>query len=164
MSANIEMNLRELDGVREKLEKARLSPQERKKLLASVAQLVEMQSKERFDTQTDPDGNRWKEISAVTAAYYRKKFITHRSLLHVSGLLRESIESQVNSWQAVIGATRIYAATHQYGAEKGQFGRTKRNAPIPWGRIPPRPYLGLNDENVSEISRCVDEYLAEKIK
>lgn len=164
MSANIEMNLRELDGVREKLEKARLSPQERKKLLASVAQLVEMQSKERFDTQTDPDGNRWKEISAVTAAYYRKKFITHRSLLFISGFLRESIESQVNSWQAVIGATRIYAATHQYGAEKGQFGRTKRNAPIPWGRIPPRPYLGLNDENVSEISRCVDEYLAEKIK
>lgn len=164
MSANVEMNLQELDGVRKKLDKAKLSPQERRQLLASVAQLAEQQSKERFDTQTDPDGNRWKEISAVTAAYYQRKFITNHSILVISGGLRESIESQVNSWQAIVGATKVYAATHQYGAKKGQFGRTRKNAPIPWGDIPARPFLGFNDENVSEISRCVDEYLAEKIK
>lgn len=34
-----------------------------------------------------------------------------------------------------------------HGARKGQFGRTSRGAPIPWGNIPARDFLGVSADD-----------------
>jgi len=46
-----------------------------------------------------------------------------------------------------------------FGASQGAFGKTKRGAPIPWGNIPGRPYLGFSDEDRSVILQTIEKYL-----
>jgi len=56
------------------------------------------------------------------------------------------------------------AATQQFGAAKGAFGRTKFNGPIPWGNIPARPFLGISEEDESNLVDMLREYLEEAIR
>ena len=37
--------------------------------------------------------------------------------------------------------------------------RTRRGAPIPWGNIPARPYLGLSADDETEVVRILRDYL-----
>ncbi len=55
-----------------------------------------------------------------------------------------------------IGSPSIYAGTHQFGAAKGAFGSTSKGAPIPWGDIPARPFLGLSDADEADIRDLID--------
>ncbi|KJR41707.1 phage virion morphogenesis protein, partial [Candidatus Magnetoovum chiemensis] len=67
-----------------------------------------------------------------------------------------------NSDSVKIGSNVIYAATHQFGAKKGSFGKTKRNAPIPWGNIPARPLLPSDDlpkDDMNDLTDILTEYL-----
>jgi phage gpG-like protein len=41
----------------------------------------------------------------------------------------------------LVSAGGVQAATLQFGARRGQFGQTRRGAPIPWGDIPARPFF-----------------------
>jgi phage gpG-like protein len=52
----------------------------------------------------------------------------------------------------------IYAAVQQFGAAKGAFGRTSRGAPIPWGNIPARPFLGISAEDEPLMLEIVAEW------
>lgn len=65
-----------------------------------------------------------------------------------SGLLRQSITHRADSHSVEIGTNKDYAPTHQFGAAKGKYGKTKRGAPIPWGNIPARPFLPIHDDAV----------------
>jgi len=60
-----------------------------------------------------------------------------------------------------VGSVLEYAAVQQFGAKKGAFGRTRRGAPIPWGDIPPRPFLGLSDADRRSILDLIAEHLDE---
>ena len=50
-----------------------------------------------------------------------------------------------------VGSTRIYAGAHQFGARRGACGTNKKGAPIPWGDIPARPFLGVSDADKKTI-------------
>lgn len=77
-----------------------------------------------------------------------------RPLFGPNGQLHSSINYSASSegleWGPGI-QTRDYAATMQFGASKGAFGRTKVNGPIPWGDIPARPYLGISAEDETNL-------------
>ena len=63
-----------------------------------------------------------------------------------TGRLRSSISAKVLGGDAVsIGTNLVYAGLHQNGARQGQFGRTRRNSPIPWGNVPARPYMPIQN-------------------
>jgi phage gpG-like protein len=67
----------------------------------------------------------------------------------------------------------------QFGAKEGEFGRysqigrvrkyglrdfrgaagTKKGFPIPWGDIPPRPFLAVTDEDTDAIVALTEDYL-----
>ncbi|MES2146141.1 MAG: phage virion morphogenesis protein [Pseudomonadota bacterium] len=51
-----------------------------------------------------------------------------------------------------ITPTRDYAAMMQFGGTKAQF-------PNLWGNIPARPYLGFSDDNVTDITRIIGDWL-----
>ncbi len=59
-----------------------------------------------------------------------------------------------------VGSNRIYAAVQQFGQPKGASGRTKRGSPIPWGDIPPRPFLGVSSDDREAIADILSDYLA----
>lgn len=88
----------------------------------------------------------WQPLSPATIARRSKSGHWPGQMLRVSGRLASSITPQYSAVMAAIGTNVKYAATQQFGAAQGQFGRDKRNHPIPWGNIPARPFLPITAE------------------
>lgn len=93
-------------------------------------------TEDNFDMQGRPA---WAGLSPVTLA--RRKA---GKTLYQSGHLRRSISTTVNNNEVLIGTNVVYAATHQFGAKQGQYGKSSRGGPIPWGTIPARPFLPMD--------------------
>jgi phage virion morphogenesis protein len=150
----VSFDLRQLDAVRNNvLSVAALSDEKRGRLLKSVGVEMEAQSAERFDTKTDPQGNKWKDIADATKVYYKARLASGKTdgkpqpPLVFTGDLRMSITSEVQNgnWSVLVGEAREYANVHQYGfAEKN---------------IPARPYIGISAENAREIEEIIHAYL-----
>ena len=133
------------------------SGQDSQPLLASVGELLLNSTRARFADEKDPDGNPWEPLKASTRA---RKTKNPDRILTASGLLGgSSINTRAGRRQVEIGSSRLYAATHQFGAKKGQFGSTQRGAPIPWGDIPARPFLGLSAQDKEDIEATISDYL-----
>ena len=136
-------------------------------------------TRERFRTQTAPDGTAW---AALSPAYRARKPSHKDKPLTLSGVLRGTLTKQVDKDSLRIGTPLIYGATHQFGAAKGSFGtvtarvneytRRSRNGAsftvrahtrplrVPWGDIPARPFLGLSEADRSDLLDALNEYLA----
>ena len=141
-------------------------------MLSEIGEDLAESTKQRFVTSTAPDGSRWAANSqltylgliARTDKALRKdgrvnskmatKLANKRPLVD-TGTLSDSITYQVSGSTLEVGTNTVYAATHQYGAKQGAYGRTRRGAPIPWGDIPARPFLGLSKDDERAIERTV---------
>ena len=98
----------------------------------------------------DPDGLPWKELSAVTLSR-RRKAGSGAQILRDTGRLASGITYKVVGGSVELGTNVVYAGTHQYGAKKGGYGRTRKGGPIPWGDIPARPFFGYNDQDQADV-------------
>lgn len=141
----------ELKVLCSRLNNMALKPSDKKELLHSIGVEMEFQTKERFQTKTTPDGDDWAEIAQATKDFYRKKYGSENpgkgTLWRLSSVpLIDTVTSEVSSWSVLVGATRVYAAVHQYGW-------SERN-------IPARPYLGLGAQDKSEILELISTFLA----
>jgi phage virion morphogenesis protein len=141
----------------------------------------------RFAAQVDPDGKRWKPLSARTKKRKRgNKILTERRRL------RRSIVYKAARDGVEVGTNVIYAAIHQLGGKVKQKARTQVMAFKRGGRlmsrsaarrskaksirvafasigarelkIPARPYLGLSSADVREILMLVHEHLERALK
>jgi len=101
--------------------------------MRDIATYGESSTRERFRMQIGPDGNRWKP--SLRVQLNGGKTLTKDG--HLSAITSRS-SSKIAEW----GSNRIYAAIHQLGGNAGRGLRSK---------IVPRPYLGVNDENDSDI-------------
>lgn len=107
---------------------------------------------ERFDSETAPDGSRWKTLSLVTRDLrMRRNGNAPMTILRVSGALRGSINMVASQDEVRVGSPLVYAAIHQLG---GQAGRNKKVT------IPARPYLGLSSEDETEIFAIAEDWFA----
>ena len=107
-------------------------------------------TKQRFGEGIAPDGTPWARNSPVTLA--RKT--DARPLFGPNGRLNQDIFHDAGPQQVEVGSNRVYAAMMQ-------FGGTKANYPHLWGDIPARPFLGLSDEDESNILGIVTDWLAD---
>lgn len=89
----------------------------------------------------------------------KRTIMGKRPLVASRQLGYHSISKDVVGNYLYVGSSAEYAATQQFGAKQGAFGRDKRNHPLPWGDIPARPFLGVSDEDASEILSVVSDYL-----
>lgn len=131
----------------------------------------------RFLAGQAPDGSVWAPKSPATMAAQaaRGDRPDPRPLIGPSKRLSSEIAYRVGPGgsNVTVGSSLIYAAVQQFGAAQGQFGaqmgRTKpsekRKAsqdyffPIPWGDIPARPFLGLSDQDRTDIADILTEWL-----
>jgi phage virion morphogenesis protein len=124
--------------------------------------------RQQFSKGADPYGNKWAALSEVTQA---KDSGRRRGgePLRDTGRLMASINSSMRDGgkSVAIGSTNVaYAGSHQFGARQGQYGRTRRNGPIPWGNIPARPFFPIRGNAVDlpdEWSRVAREIIADYI-
>jgi len=133
-------------------------------IMRDIGEYMIEATRERFRTGTGPDGGVWPAKSATTIAAYlaRGDRADPRPLIGPSGQLSQLIAAQVvNGGRGVeIGSSRIYAGVMQFGARRGAFGQTRRGAPIPWGDIPARPFLGASEDDLVKIGEIISEGLA----
>lgn len=123
--------------------------------LAEIGEILVKSTQQRFATQSAPDGGAWEPNSPVTRA--RK---TNPHILTEHGYLGDTIHAQMEGATAVlVGSNRVYAAVQQFGQKKGASGTTRRGAPIPWGDIPARPFLGVSDEDRRDIEETLAAYI-----
>lgn len=115
---------------------------------------------DRFPTGRAPDGSVWAPKSPTTLAAYgarKTNRLDTRPLFGPSGILSSTIFYQADASGVEWGSSRIYAGVMQMGAGKGAFGRTSRGAPIPWGNIPARPFVGISAEDETNILDIIAE-------
>lgn len=166
MGACVTVDVKDIKRLTNKLNGYSLSSSERKSLMVSLGVEIEEQTKDRFySTQTAPDGKQWADFADVTRRYLIKEGLGGTArLLNRTGQLAKSITGQASEWQVIVGSAEEYAATHQFGAKQGSFGRTSKNAPIPWGDIPARPFLGLSSDDISDLEDLTESWLRSQIK
>ena len=127
--------------------------------MRAIAAALEDSAAEAFESESSPAGAPWADLSDVTTAARERRGKWPGDILQVTGNLADSIDSQYDDTQAVVGTNVVYAATQQFGAAKGAFGTTSRGAPIPWGDIPARPFLGVSDEARAAILDAIRRQL-----
>ena len=119
-------------------------------------------TRQRFTDEEGPDGTPWAPLTETTRQRKGRnvdKILTESGALRGHGLVYQARRDRVE-----VGSPLIYAGTHQFGAARGAFGSTAKGAPIPWGDIPARPFLGVSDDDEAAILRIVTEHLESGLK
>lgn len=147
-------------------------------LLKGIGETLLDSTKRRFAAGTAPDGSRWPSNAQSTILRYLNKYkgsfgkrgkITQggaaragskKPLIGESRQLGTQIVPRVVGHTLEIGSPMEYAGVQQFGARRGQFGSTRRGAPIPWGDIPARPFIGLSQGDRRDIIDLTRDYLA----
>lgn len=146
--------------------------------MRAIGERLTETTKRRFASSTGPDGKRWAPNTDATlrAMLHRGKgsftkktgalsakggrvLAAKKPLIGVSKALSTTINYRAGATNVAIGSPMEYAATHQFGVLKGALGRTKRGAPIPWGNIPARPFLGVSQADKTDILEVLQAHL-----
>ena len=174
------------DEVRRGLTRLRIVSEDMTPAMRRIANHLQEGVERRFRTKTGPDGQPWADLSDVTKDRRKKQGRVPISVLISRGTLLRSFTANYDSRRAVVGTGVEYASTHQYGAERGEFGsfsvvartvrgrarQTRRGAailageasrtrgrPIPWGDIPARPFLGFDAKDRQTVLDTVMDHL-----
>lgn len=146
MSIGVQYDLASVARLQERISK--LGNIDRRNLLEQLAGVAESQTRKRInEEQQSPAGEPWQAWSADYAATRHGG----QSLLQGEGDLVDSITSEIEGDEALIGSNLVYAAIHQHGG-------TPDMAPGPAG-IPAREYLGFSQDNLDEIEAVADRWL-----
>lgn len=152
ITVELDIDTRAITDALHGLEKSGRNPQP---ALEQIGEYLIKTTKQRFNTKTAPDGSSWADNSATTIA--RKG--SNNPLIGESKDLNREFHAQASRDHVIIGNSADYSAVQHFGAKKGQFGKSSRGGPIPWGDIPARPYLGLSKEDELAIIDILNEYL-----
>jgi phage virion morphogenesis protein len=128
--------------------------------LRDIGEYMINATKERFARSEAPDGTSWEPNMPSTLS--RKK--GDKPLIGESKRLSSEISYALAGDEVEIGSSLEYAAVQQFGADKGEFGYTSRGAPIPWGDIPARPFLGISDADEQEILAIIGDHIMKSVE
>lgn len=146
--ATVVTDLRQLDALRHRLARAEKELADPQELVANLAALVETQTKRRIaDEKTAPDGTPWE---GWKTRYAKTRKPNNRLLVDTQSLLDSIASEDSDGHTVVVGTNMVYGNVHQFGFDD-------RN-------IPKRPYLGLSDDNTTEIIDALSTYLDSVLK
>jgi len=155
-------------------------------VLHEIGEILLFSVQRNFDVGGRPA---WPKLAKSTIAQRVKAKKWPGKILQRSGAygLLGSVNKRVGKDFVAIGTNKVYAATHQFGAKKGQFGKLtvhvksytkkiskpgkKKKSTVtvkahskqmlcPWGNIPARPFLAVQDEDLADINETIGNYLA----
>lgn len=152
-----------------------------------IGELVRSSIQKTFQVGGRPE--RWKPLSDVTLSKRRNRKKSRAKPLLDTGRLLNSITRgvpdgvyEVYKRHVRVGTNVIYAAVHQFGARKGSFGTMKtkvrahlrripgkrkriqvrehyRKITVPWGDIPARPFMVIQQEDIEDIGRIFSDFI-----
>lgn len=126
--------------------------------LEDIGEYLIVSTRDRFKSKQSPSGSKWKDNSALTQLHKGRNDPLIGESGGRGGLLG-SFSYNASSNKLEFGSNMVYAAAQQFGAKQGQFGRSKRNTPLPWGDIPAREFLGLSEKDETKVLDIISEHL-----
>jgi phage virion morphogenesis protein len=120
--------------------------------LTEIGEKLTESTKQRFSSQTGPDGQRWKANSPVTIDRKGRD----QPLIDGGHLMEQISPKLIGNDILEVGSTMQYAAMQQFGGTKSEF-------PHLWGDIPARPFLGISDDDRNEILSILDDHLSDAL-
>jgi len=143
--------------------------------MRGIGELMVESTKERFNSSTGPDGQRWKanalgtvlaRLAKIKGAYSKRDgrltkkgatAVTSKKPLVDTGILQDTIRYQLTAGgKGVEIGTNRFAGEWEDGAAVHQFGSRK-------GTIPARPFLGLSASDEREVLAVLDRFLRQAI-
>lgn len=112
-------------------------------VFADIGEYLLESTDKRFEDQVDPEGNKWKDLSALTLS--RKEKNADKIMIE-SGELMRSMVPIISADELIFGTNKIYGAMHQFG------GTTSSRSMFPGKAISARPFLGTSDDDVLAIT------------
>ena len=142
----------------------RLGNLETRGILNSIAEGLRTSTVERFMEERSPEGETWK--ASIRAQEEGGKTLTKTTQL------KNSIRSEVGEGGLAVGTNDIRAATHQFGDERTIRAKNKKYLTFriggQWKRaasvrvsIPPRPFLGVSEQDEQDIKDALEEIFEE---
>ena len=138
---------------------------DKKGLNTALAEVVVESTDERFKQGKDPEGKRWK--TSIRAATEGGKTLIK------SSQLRTSIHPEADATGWAVGTNAKHAATHQFGATRTIRAKRAKALRFQVGgqwvskkqvkvTIPARPFLGLTDDDWTEIKATIEDFVGEE--
>lgn len=118
-------------------------------VMKSFGEHMMVSTGKRFDTETAPDGTPWAPLSPATLRVKKGGKILQE--MGRRGGLLGTIVYQAEARKIAIGTNKVYGAIHQLG---GMAGRNRKV------KIPARPYLGFNADDIRELAATAADYVA----
>ena len=140
--------------VRQALENLQRRVSDLTPVMHDIGQVLVEGMRARLRDSRDVEGRPFAPNSPVTLA--RKKGT--RPLVD-SGMMASQFAYQAGRDYVEAGSNAVQAATLHFGAKRGAHGKTRRGAPIPWGDIPARPFVGLSSEDKEAVLETITEAL-----
>jgi phage virion morphogenesis protein len=106
-------------------------------------------TKRRFETTSAPDGSEWALNSVLSTLLYKEG---DRPLTGETGVLMDTINYSATANLLEVGSPMEYAAMQQFGGTKAEF-------PHLWGDIPARPFLGLSEDDRSNLLAILQRHI-----
>ncbi len=157
-------------------------------LMAAFAGSMLTSTQRRFETETGPDGAKWKPLATrTTLKKIRSRQRGTANILRVTTRLYSSLTTQSDDRSASVGTNIVYAAPHQFGGEIQQYARSQRASFVRirkrWqfakrGRkgsieknitigehtitIPARPYLGFSQADIAALAEIGTDWLIQE--
>jgi phage gpG-like protein len=157
MSLRIILDLRGLVAAEAALD--RLSPLDEAKLLDGLARTIQMQTRRRIEEDKKaPDGTPWQPN------------MRGGSVLYLTGALARSIDYVVTGMRAIVGSGLIYSRIQQEGGTI--VPKDKKALAFQMGNgmafaqsvtLPPRPYIGVSQDNREELIDIAVAFIRRRI-
>jgi phage gpG-like protein len=147
--------------------------------LREIGAVIRDSARQRFKTETAPDGTKWAQNSDITLMRYLQersgsytktknsqvtgsrqsakgaRRLRAKNIITTRGFLADTLAYQVGAdgRSVAIGSNRVYAAMQQFGGTRAQW-------PHLWGNIPARPFLGISTADSAAITEILRDYLS----
>ncbi|PTV94028.1 phage virion morphogenesis protein [Rhodobacter aestuarii] len=151
---------------------------------ASVGERLLSSTRDRFETQTDPQGAPWVSLAPRTIKQRQKRGQLPLTILRSNskGMAGSSLAGSINyiasAEEVRIGSPKVYAAIHQLGgtiqkpeSSRYMVGRRFAKRSEEGGRevkikahtitIPARPYIGISPEDEIGILEDAEDWLSQ---
>jgi phage virion morphogenesis protein len=144
-----------------RLKKIRAAGQRLPGVLSTIGEILISSAEENFlrggryeSAGSFRGGNtRWDDLAESTKAARAKKGKWPGQKLQVSGILAASINKTVTKNDVTVGTNMAYARIQQHGGMAGPGHKVK---------IPARPFLVIQDEDVEEIMAIVARHISKQ--
>jgi phage virion morphogenesis protein len=128
-------------------------------VMQDLAEMLLVSTQDRMERGEQPDGASFAPRSPVTLERYAAMGFSFGAPLNRSGEMRQQLATESGADFLSIGSNAIQAAVMQFGAGQGAFGSTSKGGPVPWGDIPARPFLGVSEDDKTNILAELAEWL-----